>query len=54
MISQATEQHLEPLCSVLNGDYSLKGDEAISRKTLQQEAFKLYMNQSLLKHSEFF
>lgn len=35
MISQATEQHLESLFSVLNGDYSLKGDEAISRKTLQ-------------------
>lgn len=39
---QTTEQHLESLGSVLNGDYSLKGDGAISyRKTLQQEAFKL-------------
>ena len=39
---QATEQHLEFLCSVLNGDNSLlKGDGAISRKTLQQEALKL-------------
>ena len=28
---QATEQHLESLVSVLNGDYNLKGDGAISR-----------------------